>query len=204
MNIEVLKNAERNFRLHYPEGFESKNMQEMKRKHKFGSVVKFAQEVFTEDSFKHKKQIIDNISRFVSKSSMVSVFEKIKFRNFLKEIDDELQFELVDSIYELIHGNEKRGFTKLVQLLSTYNLAKWPLITCYLAYLNPKKDVFVKPTTVKLILKKLEITHITYSPKPTYEFYKEYRKVINSMKKHVDKRLWPSNPAFSGFLMMSL
>jgi len=204
MNIEVLKEAEKTFRLQFPQGFESENIKDIRRKHKFGSVVKFAQEVFTEDAFKHKKQTIDNISRFVSKASMVSVFEKIKFRNFIKEIDDDLQFELLDSIYDLIHVNEKRGFTNLVQLLATYNLAKWPLITCYLAYINPKKDIFVKPTTVKMILKKLEINHITYSPRPTYEFYKEYRKVINEMKKHVDKRLRPSNAAFSGFLMMSL
>ena len=135
---------------------------------------------------------------------MVSVFEKMRFRDFIKEIDDITQFELIDSIYELIHGNEERGFTNLVNLLRTYNLAKWPLVSAYLAYYRPNNDIFIKPTTVKRIIKYLELDEVVYNSKPTYEFYSGYRKIINSIKFEVDESLRPNNAAFSGFLMMTL
>jgi len=45
---------------------------------------------------------------------------------------------------------------------------------------------------------------LKYSPKPTFEFYKVYRKRINQIKKEVDASLQVDNGAFCGFLMMSL
>jgi hypothetical protein len=54
-----------------------------------------------------------------------------------------------------------------------------------------------------LILKELEIDLI-YHPTPTWSFYKDYRKTINDSKKGVSPSLSPNNPAYCGFLMMSL
>ncbi len=204
MNLNELYTAEKYFLKQFPNGFKDEQMKEISKKHKFSKTVEYAQTVLSKDALRNKKDSITNIAKFVSKTSMVSVFEKMRFRDFLKEIDDETQFEFIDSIYDLIFGNEERGFSNLVNLLSMYNLAKWPLVSVYLAYYNPRKDVFVKPTTVKRIIKYLEIENIKYNSKPTYDFYKEYRKIINEIKLKVDERLSPSNAAFSGFLMMML
>lgn len=204
MNLKELHSAENFFLRRYPKGFESEEMFDIKKKHKFGKVVDFAQSILSKQELKHVKNSISNITKFISKASMVSVFEKMRFRDFVREIDDITQFELIDSIYELIHGNEEKGFDNLVNILRTYNLAKWPLVSAYLAYYRPNNDVFVKPTTVKRIIKYLELDNVVYNSKPTYEFYNEYRKTINSIKLEVDESLRPSNAAFSGFLMMML
>lgn len=204
MNLNELYTAEKFFLKQFPQAFSDENIKQISRKHKFGKTVEYAHTVLSKEALRHKKDSITNIAKFISKASMVSVFEKIRFRDFLKEIDDETQFEFIDSIYDLIHGNEERGFNNLVNVLRTYNLAKWPLVSVYLAYYRPKKDVFVKPTTVKRIIKYLEIENIKYNSKPTYDFYKEYRAIINEIKHKVDERLSPSNAAFSGFLMMML
>ncbi|MBU1020487.1 MAG: hypothetical protein KJ847_04670 [Firmicutes bacterium] len=204
MRVDRLVNAEKQFLSMYPEGFRSELMEEMRKKHNFDKIVDFCHASFSKENLKNKKMSIENISRFVSKSSMVSVFEKMRFRDFIKEMDDVTQFEIVDAVRELIHTNEESGFNKLVNILGTYNLAKWPLITVYLAYYNPTKDVFVKPNTVKMILRVLEINEVKYHSKPTYDFYVKYRKIINEMKVLVYPSLSPSNAAFSGFLMMTL
>jgi len=204
MNLKELHTAENFFFRQFPEGFESEEMNDIKRKHKFDKAVDFAHLILSKKELKQIKNSMTNIMKFVSRSSMVSVFEKMRFRDFVKEMDDITQFELVDAIYELIHGNEEVGFNKLVNILRIYNLAKWPLVSVYLAYYRPKKDVFVKPTTVKRIIKYLELDTVVYNSKPTYEFYSGYRKVINTIKLEVDESLRTSNAAFSGFLMMTL
>lgn len=204
MNLKELHTAENFFLKQFPEGFKSEGIHDIKKKHKFNKVMDYAQLILSKKELKHKKNSIVNITKFISKASMVSVFEKMRFRDFVKEIDDLTQFELVDSIYELIHGNEERGFNSLVNILRTYNLAKWPLVSAYLAYYRPQNDIFVKPTTVKRIIKYLELDTVVYNSKPTYEFYNEYRKIINIIKFEVDESLRPSNAAFSGFLMMTL
>lgn len=204
MNLKELYTAEKFFLQQFPKGFQSEEMTDIRRKHKFDKVVTFAQEILSEASLRKKKESIANISKFISKASMVSVFEKMRFRDFIKEIDDTTEFELLDAIYDLIHGDEEVGFKNLVYLLDFYKLAKWPLVSAYLAYYRPNNDIFVKPTTVKRILKYLEVEDIKYHSKPTYEFYKAYRTFINTIKYEVDSSIRPSNAAFSGFLMMML
>ena len=42
-----------------------------------------------------------------------------------------------------------------------------------------------------------------YSPKPSYQFYDSYRRVINAMKGEVSLTFSGGNPEFQGFLMMA-
>ncbi len=204
MNLKELHTAENFFLKQFPKGFKSEEMHDIRKKHKFDKVVAFAQEILSKEELKHIRNSTINITKFISKASMVSVFEKMRFRDFAKEMDDITQFEFVDSIYELIHGNEEKGFNSLVNILRTYNLAKWPLVSAYLAYYRPDNEIFIKPTTVKRIIKYLELEEVVYNSKPTYEFYVAYRKIINIIKLEVDESLRPNNAAFSGFLMMML
>lgn len=204
MNLKELYTAEKFFLMKYPKGFNSEEIMDIGKKHKFGKTVEFSQKILSSEELIHKKNSIINITKFISKASMVSVFEKMRFRDFLKEMDDVTQFEFIDAINELVHGNEENGFKQLVNVLSTYNLAKWPLVSAYLAYYRPNYDIFVKPTTVKRIIKALEIDSIVYNSKPSYDFYRKYRDIINEIKLEVNESLRPSNAAFSGFLMMTL
>lgn len=135
---------------------------------------------------------------------MVSIFEKAKFRDGLRQLPTDKKEELVDALKELLHGDEEKGFNALVDFLSIYKLAKWPLITIFRCYYYPDTDLLFKPTTVKNVIKKYELDNLIYRPMPSYEFFIGYRDTINSMKQLVSPQLSPNNAAFSGFLMMTM
>ncbi|MDN5303167.1 MAG: hypothetical protein PWP46_46 [Fusobacteriaceae bacterium] len=69
---------------------------------------------------------------------------------------------------------------------------------------NLEKDLLIKPTTTKSILNYFEVKDIKYNSKPSYEFYSKYRDFINNLKKEVTPSLAPNNPAFLGFLMLTI
>ena len=202
MNIDKLKEAEQGFMTRYPGGFAAPEMVEIGKKHKMEKMVDFAQSNFAPEKFDDPEFIVTKMSEMVSKSSMVSLFEKPKFRDYTKSLNRKEKEALANTLKELLHGNEEWGFEAMVDMLAQVKLAKWTLVTVYGAYYSPKKEVFVKPTTAKNVISHFELPGLEYKPRPSYAFYKKYRKDINAMKKHVDKTLSPSNAAFSGFLMM--
>jgi len=204
MNLEKLKRAEELFFAQHPEGFDDPSMQQIAKRHKMDKMVEFAQESFSPDCYSHVEQTTANMVKTVSRSSMVSMFEKPKFRDFVARLDQTQKAYMVDSLIEFLHGEQQVGFEALVDLLRTEKLAKWSLLTIIPAYYAPTKEVFVKPTTAKGVIARFEVPKLVYKPQPTWGFYKGYRALINRAKKKVDKRLSPSNAAFSGFLMMSL
>lgn len=204
MNKERLVQVEREFLIRYPQGFETPELKEEGKKHKLGKHVEYIHKVCAKDYMQQGLGVFNDVMKVVTNSSMVSVFEKVKFKDFAREIDDHDKHELMGAIYEMIHGDEEEGFNRLVSLLSFYKLAKWPLISVWLAYYDVDYQVFIKPTTVKKIIKHLELEDIHYSPKPSYEFYTKYRTYINEIKKHVDKRLHVNNPAFSAVFMITI
>ncbi len=204
MNISKLKDAEAEFFFIYPDGFESPEMKEIGKKHKMDKMVDLAHETLKPESLEDVDTAIENIIKIASRSSMVSVFEKAKFRDGLRALSSEEKVELISALSELLHGDEKKGFNGLVDLLSVYKLAKWPLITVYRCYYFPDTDLLFKPTTVKNVIKKYELEGLVYKPAPSYEFFVGYREAINSMKELVSPLLSPNNAAFSGFLMMTM
>jgi len=204
MNINKLKVLESKFFAIYPGGFENEELEKISKKHNFTKISNYVKEVCSKDSLSKGVKAIDDIMKVVSKSSMVSVFEKMRFRDLVKEFDLTEKELVVGAVYDLLHGDEEEGFTELYNLLSPYKLAKWPILTVFRAYYYSDTDLLIKPTTVKKIIKYLEITDIEYSPKASYEFYNKYRGYINMLKEKVDSRLSPSNAAFSGFMMISI
>ena len=203
MNTDKLKLAEDKFMSRYPEGFQSPEMIEIGKKHKMKKTVEFAQTIFAESQFELPGIILEQMIRLVSRSSMVSVFEKPKYRDFVRSLDTQDKYLLADSLYQILHGNQKTGFNMMLNLLAEAKLAKWTYMTVFGAYFNPDYDLLVKPTTTKKVLSYLEISDIKYRPKPDYDFYYRYRNYVNSMKKEVNPSLSPNNAAFLGFLMMS-
>ena len=139
--------------------------------------------------------------RCVSRSSMVSMFEKPKFRDFCGRLDRNQMDFLVDSLVAFLHGDQQTGFEGILDLLLTEKLGRWSLMTIIPSYYAPQKEVFVKPTTTIIIIKELELKEMEYKPRPSWEFYTAYRNFVNQAKLKVDKSVAPSNAAFTGFLM---
>ena len=204
MNIEKLKQAEAKFFNMYPGGFEHPDMVAIGKKHKMDKMITSVQEAFSEDQFGNSKAIVQTMSKFVSRSSMVSLFEKPKFRDFVNSLHNQHETILANGLREMLYGNQEQGFNMMLDVLITGKMAKWSLISMLPVYHKPFEEVSVKPTTAKGVIQQFELNTLVYKPRPSWEFYKEFRSIINEMKATVDSRLSPNNAAFTGFLMMSL
>ena len=204
MNSEKLKAAEAQFLQLYPLGFDDPEMQKIGKKHRMPQMIEQCQDLFTELAFNKPHVVVENMVKMISRSSMVSMFEKPKFRDFVKSLSGGDKDRLSEGFFEQLYGNQQQGFEQILDLLRTQKLAKWSLISILPNYVFPCKEVFVKPTTAKGIIAFLELEGLVYKPQPTWDFYQRYKEKILQMKQHVDPTLTSSNAAFSGFLMMSM
>lgn len=204
LNRTKLKEAEERFLMRYPGGFSDPLMLEIAKKHKVEKMNKLAQDSFAIEQFESPNKIVDSMSKIVSQSSMVSIFEKPKFRDLVKMFSDDEKERLSHGLKEFLHGDQEFGFTLMSGLLKEYKLAKWPLLTVYPVYYRPSVEVFIKPTTAKGVIEYFELEGLKYSPNPTFGFYRAYREQINQMKEEVAASLQFDNAAFCGFLMMSI
>jgi len=204
MDIKILKQAEKQFFEMYPGGFANPELQEMSKRHKPFKMTKMAQTAFTKSNFADPQDIVSNMIKITSKSSMVSLFEKPKFRDFAKSFSAKQQENMAKGLKAFLYGDQERGFDLLVDTLQDAKLAKWTLITVCPFYFNPQVEVFMKPTTVKGTIEYFNLEGLKYSATPTYQFYKAYREAFNEMKTHVSPLLSPDNGHFSGFLMISM
>ena len=203
MNINKLKIAEAHFLQSYPDGFSDPGLEEIGKKHRMDKMTQFAKEIFAKKEFDKPNAFLDNMVKLVSRSSMVSLFEKPKFRDMVNDLNSDERERLVGAYKKLFHGNQQKGLTELVDFLAERKMAKWSLVTIGLVYYRPQKEVFVKPTTAKNIVQKLELG-LEYRPRPSWEFYEGYRAAVLEMKSHVSPSLAPNNAALTGFLMMTL
>jgi len=207
LELKKLKQVQADFLMQYPGGFSDPALVEIGKKHKMDKMVAFSQECFSKTACSNVHVTADNMVKVISRSSMVSMFEKPKFRDFVKGLNEDGKAFMVHALSQLLHNKtqakQQAGFEALVDIFKTEKLAKWSLVSIIPAYYHPDREVFVKPTTAKNVLKYFEITDPIYKPQPTWDFYKKYRKLINEAKTKVNKNLSPSNAAFSGFLMMT-
>jgi hypothetical protein len=204
MNIAKLKQAQEAFYSIYPGGFDNPEIVQIGKKHKMTKLIDFAHEAFSKENIKNVEETAENMVRLVTRSSMVSLFEKPKFRDAVRGMDMIEKSKLVHSLDMLLHGNEEAGFNLMLEVLIRHQLAKWTLISVFRCYYYPTTDLLYKPTTVKNVIKTFELVDMIYKPRPSYEFFVKYRDAINEMKTYVDKNFKHSNAAFSGFLMMTV
>lgn len=204
MNLSKLKQAEEAFLHRYPGGFDNHEIIAIrKKKHNVDQMIAFARERFAKRNFKLPDQIVQNMIKVVSRSSVISVFEKPRFRDFANALSSKDANLLTVGLEELLHGNEQIGFETILETLKSGKLAKCSLMTVCQTYFHPQRDVLVKPTTVKGIIEYFELKNLQYKPTPTWAFYDSYRSAIHDMKSKVDQSLSPSNAAFSWFLLLS-
>jgi hypothetical protein len=204
MNLKRLKQAEAEFLARYPVGFNHPDMITIGKKHNVGKMTEQAKELLSKKSFQKTGPVLDSLIKIVSRSSMVSMFEKPKFRDYVNGLDRDEREALAMGFQLLLHGKQQRGFEIIIDILARGKLAKWSLVTICPTYMKPLDEVFVKPTTAKNVIKYLELEDLDYKPRPSWAFYEEFRRQILAMKEKVDPSISPSNAAFTGFLMMSL
>jgi hypothetical protein len=205
MNLSKLSKAENAFLHRYPGGFDNPELIDLRnKKHKPDQMIALAQESFAKGNFKRPELIARNMEKIIRRSSIVSVFEKMRFRDFSGVLSRHDGEWLNSGLEELLHGNEQTGFEMMLDLLKSQKLAKWPLMTVCQTYFHPQRDVFIKPTTVKGVIQYFELQNLHYRPMPAWDFYRMYRSAFLEMKSMVDPSLAPTNPAFSGFLLMTI
>ena len=203
VNYERLRIAEAHFLQSYPGGFADPGLEPVLKKHRMEKMTEFAAELFEPFSFYRTNQFLENLVKLVSRSSMVSMFEKPKFRDAINDMNSEEREQLTAALKELYHGTQSLGFAGFVEILSKRKIAKWSLATIGLVYYRPNDEVFVKPTTAKNIIKKLQLD-LDYRPQPSWDFYRGYRDAIKEIKSRVHPSLSTNNAALTGFLMMTL
>ena len=204
MNLEKLKDIEAEFLLQYPSGFEDAKFFPTMKKFDPSKLEAFTKENLKKENFSNPNLVVDAFFKIIQKSVLVSLFDKLKFRDMLESLTSYEKDMLSIELYELLHGNQKNGFEGIVEFLSQYNLAKWTIISVLLYYNNRQKEYFIKPTTTKNVIKYFELKNLLYKPTPSFEFYVSYKKVLNTMKENVHKSLYPDNAAFTGFLRIAM
>lgn len=204
MNKEKLKEAEKRFLQTYPGGFDHPEMVVLSKKHKPQKMKDLTRESFSPEAFKDPETVVESMVRVITRSSMVSVFEKPKFRDYAKMISADEKALLAKGLYEILYGDQKSGFEMMLEILAMGKLAKWTLMTIIPVYFRPHDEVYVKPTTARGVIKFFEVEGMRYNARPTWDFYVKYRNLISEMKKEVSENLRPDNAAFTGFLMMSI
>ncbi|MCH9671320.1 MAG: hypothetical protein K0U93_07720 [Gammaproteobacteria bacterium] len=204
MNREKLRLAQANFLQQYPKGFADPAMQSIRKKHNVDRLVEFAQQNLTKAHFNQPEFICDTLWKIISRSSMVSRFEKPPFKNFLGALSSHEKKDFAYAMEQRLFGRKQMGFELILGMLSPHKIAKWAVITAVPFYVAPRREVFVKPTTAKGILKFLEVDKPQYHATPSWTFYRGYQQLLAEIRREVPSNLSPNNAALSGFLMMSV
>ncbi|MCP5202770.1 MAG: hypothetical protein H6992_01230 [Pseudomonadales bacterium] len=205
MNVLKLKQAEAAFLARYPDGFADAGLAEVRKKHNVDKLSDFARKNLTRTHFNKPQQVCETLERIISRSSMVSMFEKPRFRDFLRSLNKQEKEYLAMAFEKRLHGRARRsGFDEIVAMLAHHKIAKWPVVSAVPYYFAPTREAFVKPTTARGIIAFLEVEGLQYQPLPTWEFYRGYLQLLGQVKKHVRPSLAPTYAALSGFLMSSI
>ena len=205
MNLSKLREAEAGFLQRYPGGFDDPAMAAVRKRHNVDKLVAFTRDSFSREQFNRPDRIVEAMLAVISRSSMVSRFEKPRFRDFIGSLNSHERRALADALEQRLHGRrQQQGFEQIVGMLQPCRLARWAVVSILPFYQAPTREVFVKPTTAKGIIAYLEIDDLHYSPTPSWEFYRGYQRLIEEVKRNVVPTLAPNNAALTGFLMTSI
>jgi len=204
LNQTRLEIAQRWFLNRYPGGFAHPELELIGKKHRLDKMQDFVNNHFAQKKFRDTDELLADWVKLVSRASLVSIFEKPKFRDLVNDLSPKEKNRFAAGLKAQLHGDQQKGFEQILQVLQCYKFAKWSIISLAPVYASPQEEVFVKPTTAKRIISFLELDNLVYRPQPSWAFYCEFRRQIAQMRALVDSCIAPNNLAFTGFLMLSL
>jgi hypothetical protein len=204
MDTEKLKAAEAAFLSIYPMGYDTPGLAERVKRHDMTRMIAFAKEAFSPEALDDAEKAAESFAKLVSRSSMVSLYEKPRLRDAIRGMTYDEREELAGFIRELLHGNEAMGMNGLAGMLAMRQAAKWPVVTALRCYYYPETDLIIKPTTVKNIIKIFSLTGLVYTTVPNFAFYERYRAALLEMRTVTHGSYGMALAGFSGFLMMSM
>jgi len=129
MNYEVLQEAEASFLQMYPKGFSDPALETIRKKHNVDRLIEFTQENLTQSACNKPHFIADTLLKIVSRSSMVSRFEKPPFRQFIDSLGTDDREALAFAVEQRLFGRKQKGFETIVGMLSHHKLAKWAVVS---------------------------------------------------------------------------
>ncbi|MFY9075176.1 hypothetical protein CRU99_10770 [Malaciobacter mytili] len=204
MNIEKLKDLQEEFLEVYPKAFEDEKLLPIMKKFNPCKLEELSKEAFSKQKFSTPEIICEDFLKIIFKSVVISLYDKLKLRDAIKAMNIYEKDMFSIALYDLLYKNKKQGMNDLVEILAPHKLAKWTIISIIPYYLNRQKEYFIKPTTTKSIIEYLEIENLVYKPKPSYEFYVNYKKVLDTLKPTVNKALKKDNVCFTAFIRMGI
>ncbi len=179
MNQTRLENAQRWFLSRYPGGFAHPELALIGKKHRLEKMQDFVRDNFAQKKFRDTDELLADWVKLVSRASLVSIFEKPKFRDLVNDLSPKEKNGFAAGLKGAASmATSRRVFEKILHLLQSYKFAKWSIISLAPVYANPQEEVFIKPTTVKSIIGFLELENLVYRPQPSWEFYFEFRRQI--------------------------
>ncbi len=188
MNAKVIDNQ---FLEAFPNGFEDQRWNELGKKHNPNKIFNIFNNEFSKQSFKtlldeeSYEEICEIALKLVKSASVVSVFEKVAFTNFMKY---ESTSEFCNALFNFLYAYNEQSFETFVSILARHknqknaNAAKWPIVSFFKAYQDPNNYVLVKPNTVKAVAKALDYD-ISYQSYPNVETYNKVLEMVKSYKK---------------------
>ncbi len=188
MNAKVIDNQ---FLEKFPNGFDNPMWNELGKKHNPNKIFNIFNNEFSEHSFKALlkdkayEEICEIALKLVKTASVVSVFEKVAFTNFIKY---ETTPEFCNALFNFLYAYNDEAFETFVLLLAKHknqknaNAAKWPIVSFFKSYQDPDNFVLVKPNTVKAVAKVLDYD-ISYQSYPNVTTYNKILEMVKSYKK---------------------
>ena len=180
------------FLLRFPNGLDDEEFLELGKKHKSSSkILEMVKNEIDLESFQlednyHVSKNIGLIIKMVTKSTMVSVFEKVAFKNYLA--DPLVHVSFLQSLYAMLKNLNEDTMAEFVGVLnyrrldSSKKVATWPIVTFFLIYFDEYNEVYIKPTTIRRLAKLLEFD-IKYESTPNYMTYQRVKEMVMAFKK---------------------
>ncbi len=140
----------------------------------------FAHTHLTEAALSRPQRFVDTLLTIVSRSSMVSRFEKPPFREFLDGLDSKDKRRLTEAFGKRLFGRKKReGFAEIVDLLARYKLARWSLVSAICTSIShPRRRLSSNLRRPERSLPFSTSRSFNTTPRPSWAFYVGYRNLI--------------------------
>lgn len=186
-----IKFIEQSFLRQFPNGLQDDEFKMLGKKHQSSDrIIKMFKESITIKNLTTRNESIQeetmkSIIKAISQSTLISTFEKVAFKNYIK--DTKIHKPFMEALANMLHDCNEDTMNAFVHVCSlkknetNANIAKWPIVTFFLAYFDPQNEIFIKPTTIKQVAYIMNVD-IEYQALPNFNTYKKARNMILDFK----------------------